>query len=62
MTQMLAVSCNVDDDDEPVNNLLDEVTGDVESDEEELAAALEYLNAVRKNPSAYSKEIGVDLS
>lgn len=62
LAQVFAISCTVDDDDESVNNLLDEVTDDVKSDEEELAAALEYLNAVRKNPSAYSKEIGVDLS
>lgn len=60
LAQVFAVSCTIDDNDD--NNRLDELTDDAQSDEAELASALEYLNAVRKNPSAYSKEIGVDLS
>lgn len=40
----------------------DNKTGDNKSKDKEIVAAFEYLNAVRQNPSAYSKEIGVDLS
>ena len=36
--------------------------GPAADDESEIDAALQYLNAVRNNPAAYSEEIGVDLS
>ena len=44
------------------NKTEDNKTGDNKSKDKEIVAAFEYLNAVRQNPSAYSKEIGVDLS
>lgn len=44
------------------NKTDDNKTDDNKIENKEVSAAFEYLNAVRQNPSAYSKEIGVDLS
>ena len=59
------VSCSVleDEEEEQGNNTEENTnTEDKNSEDKEVTAAFEYLNAVRQNPSAYSKEIGVDLS
>ena len=52
---------NINNDEK--NNVDENTNTDEETvEDKEGAAAFEYLNAVRQNPSAYSKEIGVDLS
>lgn len=56
------VSCSVleDEEEEQGNNTEENTnTEDKNSEDKEVTAAFEYLNAVRQNPSAYSKEIGV---
>ena len=54
LSLFIIYSCS--EDDNPVN------FGDATLNTQEADAALQYLNAVRANPSAYSSSIGVDLS